>query len=104
MSGDGRRRSVVKKIVIIQGHPDPAGNRLCHALADAYASGATEAGHTVNRIDVARVQFPLLRTKEDFDSRTVEPALAPAQRLIGAADHLVFIYPLWLGTLPALLK
>jgi hypothetical protein len=24
-------------VAIIQGHPDPVGNRFCHALADAYA-------------------------------------------------------------------
>jgi len=95
---------VGKRIVIIQGHPDPSGDRFCHALADAYATGARQAGHSLDRIEVARVQFPLLHTKEDFEQGIVEPALAPAQRLIGAADHLVFIYPLWLGTLPALLK
>jgi putative NADPH-quinone reductase len=93
-----------KNIVIIQGHPDPAGNRLCHALADAYAKGAAEAGHNVSRIAVAILDFPLLRTKEDFEKGTVPLTLAPAQHVIRAADHLVFVYPLWLGTLPALLK
>lgn len=26
-----------KRIVIIQGHPDPVGGHLCHGLADSYA-------------------------------------------------------------------
>jgi putative NADPH-quinone reductase len=34
----------------------------------------------------------------------VPPAIAKAQALIGAADHLVFVHPLWLGEMPALLK
>jgi hypothetical protein len=34
-----------KRIVIIRGHPDPGGNHFCHALAQAYVKGATEAGH-----------------------------------------------------------
>jgi putative NADPH-quinone reductase len=93
-----------KTIVIVQGHPDPAGNHLCHALADAYAKGAADAGHRVSWIEVAKLEFPLLRSKEDFEKGSVPPGLAPAQKLIGAADHLVFVYPLWLGTLPALLK
>jgi putative NADPH-quinone reductase len=38
-----------RRLTIIQGHPDPAGNRLCHALADAYAGGAAVAGHAVRR-------------------------------------------------------
>lgn len=55
-----------RRLTIIQGHPDPAGNRLCHALADAYASGAAIAGHAVMRIDVTRLDFPILRTQRDF--------------------------------------
>jgi putative NADPH-quinone reductase len=55
-------------IVIIQGHPDPAGGHLCHALADAYAQGAEQAGHTVIRIEVANLPFPWLRTAKDFEA------------------------------------
>jgi len=33
-----------------------------------------------------------------------EGAVAAAQRAVGEASHLVIIYPLWLGALPALLK
>jgi hypothetical protein len=28
---------MAKRIAIIQGHPDPAGHHLLHAMADAYA-------------------------------------------------------------------
>jgi putative NADPH-quinone reductase len=34
----------------------------------------------------------------------VPPALAEAQNAIGWAEHIVFVYPLWLGSMPALLK
>ncbi len=91
-------------MVIIQGHPDPAGGHLCHALADAYAHGAEQAGHAVTRVDVAALAFPLLRTKQDFETGRLPDALRPAQVAIGAADHLCIVYPLWLGTLPAILK
>ena len=93
-----------KKIVIIQGHPDPAGSRFCHALADAYASGAEEAGHTVRRIEVGQLDFSLLRTETDFETGEPPDAIRAAQADILWADHLVFVYPLWLGTMPALLK
>lgn len=93
------------RIAIIQGHPDPAGGKLCHALADAYAEGAVAAGHTVERVDVAQIDFPLLRTRADFyGGGTVPEPLRPAQEAIGRADHLVIVYPLWLGAMPALLK
>jgi len=56
---------MTRRILIVQGHPDPAGGHFCHALADAYAAGATAGGHEVERLEVARLEFPLLRTKED---------------------------------------
>ena len=56
-----------KRILLIQGHPDTSHDHLCHRLADAYASGATEAGHFLRRTDVASLDFPLLRS-QDFRS------------------------------------
>lgn len=93
-----------RRIAIIQGHPDPSGNRFAHALAQAYAHSATTAGHEVKFIDVARLDFPLLRTKVDFETGAAPPTMVDAQTTIRWTDHLVIIFPLWLGTLPALLK
>jgi len=42
-----------RRVVIIQGHPDPDGQRFCRALADAYERGAEESGCQVKIIDVA---------------------------------------------------
>jgi len=92
------------QITIVQGHPDPKGGHLCHALAQAYASGAREAGHELRIIDVAQLDFPLLRSQHAWTSEPLPPALAPAQDAIHWADHLVFFFPLWLGGMPALLK
>jgi putative NADPH-quinone reductase len=91
-------------IVIIQGHPDASAPHFCHALADAYAQGAEEAGHSVERVDVARLDFPLLRSQQDWEHGIVPEPLLPAQRAIGRAQHIVVFFPLWLGDMPALLK
>ena len=96
--------AMTKRIAIIQGRPDSARSHLCHALAEAYASGAEAGGHEVQHINVATLDFPILRTKEAFETEAVPPALAPSQEAIGRADHLLIVYPLWLGTMPALLK
>lgn len=98
------RQARSKRIVILQGHPDPAGGHLCNALADSYTAGAEKAGHTVTTVDVARLDFPLLRTQNDWVTGETPAHLLDAQRDIVAADHLLIVYPLWLGTLPALLK
>jgi putative NADPH-quinone reductase len=96
--------AVTSKIVIVQGHPDSARRHLCHALADAYADAAAEAGHSVTRVEIAAIKFPLLRTEEEFNSGTPPASLGPAIDAIVAANHLVMVFPLWLGTMPALVK
>jgi putative NADPH-quinone reductase len=95
---------MAKQIVIIQGHPDPGGNHFCHALASAYADGAESAGHQVNLIDVAQIEFPLIRSKTEFDLGQVPESIRQAQQVIQSAEHLVIFYPLWLGTMPAYFK
>lgn len=95
---------MAKHIVIIQGHPDAQIRHYGHALADEYAKGAQDGGHEVQRIEVAHLDFPLLRTKEDFEKGVPPDAIRQAQEMIKWANHLVIIYPLWLGSMPALLK
>ncbi|HKJ09291.1 MAG TPA: NAD(P)H-dependent oxidoreductase [Gammaproteobacteria bacterium] len=93
-----------KHITVIQGHPDPAPTHFGHALADAYVRGAQQAGHEVMRIAVAPMNLPLLRDKDEWEKGPVPPPVRAAQQAIGRADHLVLVYPLWLGTMPAVLK
>lgn len=93
-----------RRVVVIQGHPDPEPSRFCRALAAAYAEGAEQAGHKVRRIDVAELDFPILRTKEDFESGVAPAAIRQSQEKISWADHLLIVYPLWLGSMPALLR
>lgn len=92
------------RIAIVQGHPDPAGGRFGHALAERYAAAAQAAGHEVRIVEVARLDFPLLRTAEDFEAGTPPEAIRAAQDTIGWAQHVLIVFPLWLGDMPALLK
>jgi putative NADPH-quinone reductase len=93
-----------RRVAIIQGHPDPAGNRFCHALADAFAEGAVLGRHEVARIEPAKLDFPILRTQRDFETGDIPEVLMPARDAIIAAQHLLIVFPLWHGTMPALLK
>jgi putative NADPH-quinone reductase len=95
---------MARNILILNGHPDPASRGLCHALAEAYASGARAAGHVVQRIDVATLDVPFLRTQAEFETGTPPAAILAAQEKIRWTNHLVVIFPLWLGDMPALLK
>ena len=93
-----------KHILLIQGHPDAGQRHLCHALEEAYARGASAAGHEIRRIDVATLNFLLLRSQHEWEQGELPPNLAPAQDAIKWAEHLVLFFPLWLGDMPALLK
>ncbi len=93
-----------RRIVVIQGHPDPDPARLCRALAGAYIDGATAAGHQVASVDLATLDIPLLRTQDEFEHGTLPPQLVPAQTALTEAEHIVLVFPLWLGTMPALVK
>ncbi|MEF7612768.1 NAD(P)H-dependent oxidoreductase [Aquincola sp. MAHUQ-54] len=95
---------MTRRILIVQGHPDPAAAHFGHALAQAYAEAASGAGHTVRTVTVAQLDFPLLRSQEAWAHGPVPAALAPAQQAILWAEHLVVFFPLWLGGMPAVLK
>lgn len=93
-----------KHILLIQGHPDAATHHLCHALAAAYASGAQEGGHVVHSLNVAELDFALLRSQKAWEDSELPASLQQAQDAIRWAQHIVLFFPLWLGDMPALLK
>ncbi len=93
-----------RRIVIIDGHPDRERARFCHALAEAYRAGAEEGGHAVRMIGLGDIDVPFVRSQHEWENEKPPARIAEAQDAIGWADHLVIIYPLWLGGMPALLK
>ena len=90
------------RVVVIVGHP--RAQTFCGALGAAYAKGARESGHAVTLLELSNFTFdPILR--EAYERvQPLEPDLASAREALLAADHFVIIFPLWLGTMPALLK
>lgn len=91
------------RITIIDGHPSADRDHFVHALANAYQHGAQEL-HEVRKIVVAELEFPFLREPRVWREDTPEDDITSAQQAIAWADHVVLVYPLWLGDLPALLK
>lgn len=91
-------------ILILDGHPDPCTNRLIHALVDAYRQGAEQAKHDVRVVRLADLTFPLLRSQGEYEQGEPVEAVRQCQHLMQWATHVVIFYPLWLGSMPAMLK
>lgn len=92
------------RILLIQGHPDDSAKHLGHVLEDAYAQGALRAGHEVRRIRVAALEFPLLKSQQNWLNAPLPASLLSAQEDIKWAQHIVLFFPLWLGDMPAVTK
>jgi putative NADPH-quinone reductase len=92
----------MKRILIINGHPDK--QSLCFELAQSYKKGADTAGAQCKLVNLIDLNFnPILGN--GYRQRTeLEPDLLMIQQEITEADHLVLVYPTWWATYPALLK
>ncbi|OOV17782.1 NAD(P)H-dependent oxidoreductase [Flavobacterium sp. LM4] len=92
----------MKKILIINGHPNP--NSFNFAIAEQYQKGVLASGANVETITIASLNFnPNLQF--GYQKRTeLEPDLSDAWKKIQNADHLVWIHPVWWGGLPAITK
>lgn len=91
-----------KRVLVILGHPSEAS--LCGAIANAYLKGAQATEHEVRFLSLGKLKFdPILR--DGYNTiQALEPDLVAAQESIAWAEHLVFVYPIWWGSIPAILK
>lgn len=92
----------MRNILIVIGHP--AKESLSKSVAEKYAEGARKAGNNVKIIDLHKSKFNI-NLEEGYKKRQkLEKDLRDAQKNIMWANRLVFVYPIWWGTMPAKLK
>jgi NAD(P)H dehydrogenase (quinone) len=92
----------MKRILIINGHPDK--QSLCFALAQSYKNGAEAAGADCKLVNLADLKFNSNLSNGYRERTELEPDLLLMQQEISNAEHIVLVYPNWWGTYPALLK
>lgn len=91
-----------KKILLINGHPDKESFNF--AIANSYVTGAKKSNSEIKVINIRDLEFnPNLEF--GYRKRTeLESDLLDAWEKIKWADHLVFVFPVWWGGLPAMAK
>lgn len=91
-----------KRILVILGHPST--ESFCGALTEAYVEAAKSAGHDVRLLRLDALAFDPVLHEGYQQVQPLEPDLIQAQADITWAEHLAFVYPIWWGGIPALMK
>lgn len=95
-------KTVSKNVLVVLGHPSNISYSA--ALADAYAQSAEAAGHSVRMMRLADLRFDATLHGSNPHHQALEPDLLAAQESIAWADHIAWVFPVWWGGVPALLK
>ena len=90
------------RIYLLLAHPDPSS--FNGALADAYEAEARLAGHEVRRQNLGELRFDPILHHGYHTPLPLEPDLELAHQNIRWCNHWVILYPIWWGSVPALLK
>ncbi|RFC55544.1 NAD(P)H-dependent oxidoreductase [Brumimicrobium aurantiacum] len=92
----------MKNVLVINGHPDK--ESFNYALSEAYLKGLKESNSNISQINIAELDFdPNL--KFGYRKRMeLEPDLVSAIEKIKSANHIVWVFPMWWYSYPAIMK
>ena len=92
-------------VLTIIAHPVPTS--FNHAIKREVAAGLIDAGHTVQIADLYAEGFQPAMIEADFAQFAGEPlppAVQAEQARVEWSDAMIFIFPLWWWSLPAMMK
>ncbi len=92
----------LQNVLVILGHG--SNNSFSAAVADTYTQAAKSAGHAVRILRLGELQFDALLHGSNPHQQALEPDLLAAQDSIQWAQHIAWVFPVWWGSVPALLK
>ncbi len=93
----------MKNILIIVAHPKE--ESFSFAMANTYKEVSENRGDRVEMLDLYRDEHQqAFFTFEDSNSLTTDASMQYYQDKIAGADELVFVFPYWWGSFPAILK
>jgi putative NADPH-quinone reductase len=95
------------RVLVIHAHPDS--ESFSHAILAATLDGLARAGHDATVIDLYALDYPGGLSRDEWrayetNSPVLDPLVAEHVALVRSADGLVFVYPTWWSSVPAILK
>ena len=93
------------KVLIVFTHPNP--NSFNHALLEKTKAGLNQSGHEVRVKNLYQEKFNPVLYSDDLSqlhNDNIPTRIDAEQKQLLWADGLIFIYPLWWFTPPAMLK
>ena len=95
------------KVLVVLAHPNP--DSFSHAIVDRVVCALANREHSVSVIDLYALDYSPALTRAELSAYpTSEPAIDPMviehTRLIQECSTIVFVYPTWWSSMPAILK
>ncbi|HSB86947.1 MAG TPA: NAD(P)H-dependent oxidoreductase [Ilumatobacteraceae bacterium] len=95
------------RVVVVVAHPNPGS--FGQAIATTAVVALREAGHDVTVLDLYAERFRTAMTREErqayhTDQPILDPMVGRHADVVNQAEALVFVYPTWWSTVPAILK
>ena len=95
------------KVLVVLAHPNP--DSFSHAIVDRVVSTLANREHSVSVIDLYGLDYSPALTRAELSAYpTSEPAIDTVvvehTRLIQECSTIVFVYPTWWSSMPAILK
>lgn len=94
-------------VLVVCAHPRE--DSFHRAVVDAAVRGLRTGGHEVTMLDLYGLCFRAAMTVDEHrayhsDQPILDPMVAEHARLVQQATTMVFVYPMWWGSLPAIMK
>ena len=95
------------KVLVVLAHPNP--DSFSHAIVDKVSATLANRDHSVSVIDLYAIGHSPTMTQAELaayptSTPAIDPMVIEHTRLIQECSTIVFVYPTWWSSMPAILK
>ena len=95
------------KVLVVLAHPNP--DSFSHAIVDKVSATLADCGHSVSVIDLYAIDYSSAMTRAELaayptSTPAIDPVVIEHTQLIQECSTIVFVYPTWWSSMPAILK